>query len=211
MRVDADQRIAGFPAVEVRRLMRRAIKEGISLHQIQESLGCSKLVASSVLGKLQHRGFFRSTDGRLEVTVKGGALALATAAKPLLRSGAERLVSELVWRAKLVNADDRWAYRVDRLVLFGSFVKGAERPNDVDVACKLVPRWSGDVQVDAEQHRRELYSGRFRNAVHCMYWPQFEVLRFLKSRSRGLSMHALDDWVLKQDKHKVIFRDGQRE
>ena len=102
-------------------------------------------------------------------------------------------------------------YRVDRLVLFGSFVKGAERPNDVDVACKLVPRWSGDVQVDAEQHRRDLYTGRFRNTVHCMYWTQFEVLRFLKSRSRGLSMHALDDWVLKQDKHKVIFRDGHRE
>ena len=211
MRVDADQRIAGFPAVEVRRLMRKAIKEGVSLRQIQESLGCSKPVASSVLGKLQHRGFLRSTDGRLEVTVKGGALALATAAKPLLRSGAERLVSELVRRAKLVNADDRWAYKVDRLVLFGGFVKGVERPNDVDVACKLVPRWSGDVQADAEQHRRELYNGRFRNTVHCVYWPQFEVLRFLKSRSRGLSMHALDDWVLKQDKRKVIFRDGQRE
>jgi hypothetical protein len=38
------------------------------------------------------------------VTVKGSVLALATAAKPLLRSGAERLVSELVRRAKLVNA-----------------------------------------------------------------------------------------------------------
>src|ERR1700690_3629603 len=108
MRVDADQRIAGFPAVEVRRLMRKAIKEGVSLRQIQESLGCSKPAASSVLGKLQHRGFLRSTDGRLGVPVRGGALALATAAKPLLRSGAERLVSELVRRGQVGHGGGAW-------------------------------------------------------------------------------------------------------
>ncbi len=162
--------------------------------------------ADDVLATLQRAGFVTPVDGRLEVSPKGNALAQATAAKPLLRSKAAQLISELVRRAKLVNADDGWAYMVERLVVFGSFVRGAVRPNDVDIACKLAPRWTGDAQAQAEERRRDLYLGQFRNTIHYLYWPKFEVLRFLKARSRGLSMHELDDWILKH-KHEVIFEE----
>lgn len=207
MRIDGDQKIAGFPAIEIRRLMRDSVSGQTSLRQVRERLSCSKAVANAVLADLQREGFLSSADSRVEVSLKGIALAQATAAKPLLRSGAERLLSELVQRAKLINADDGWAYRVDTLAVFGSFAKGAERPNDVDVACKLVPRWNGEAQREAEQRRREVHISQFRSIVHCVYWPQHEIVRFLKARSRGLSIHAWDDLILKQDKHEVIFRD----
>jgi predicted nucleotidyltransferase len=85
--------------------------------------------------------------------MKGSALAMATAAPPLRRETAERLITQLVERARAVNKDDRWAYRVGRLVVFGSYVRGAERPNDVDVGCETLPRWSGERQQVAEQLR----------------------------------------------------------
>ncbi len=107
---------------------------------------CSEQTANSVLAELQRDGFVVPIGDHLEPSLEGSALAQATAAKPLLRSTAERLVSTVVERAKAINADDDWPYRVTMLVVFGSFVGEAERPNDVDVACKLEPRWEGEAQ-----------------------------------------------------------------
>ena len=117
----------------------------------------------------------------------------------------------MVERAKFSNADDDWEYRVAMLVVFGSFVAGAERPNDVDVACSLKPRWQRAAQDRAEELRRAVCGRRFRNTWECVAWPKLEVLRFLKSRSRGLSVQELDDWILKQENHSIVYCDGQRE
>lgn len=114
-------------------------------------------------------------------------------------------------RAKRINADDDWAYRVACLVVFGSLVNGAERPNDVDVAYRLSPRWHGQTQADAEQRRRDRFGGQFRNFLHSQFWPRLEVVRFLKSRSRGLSIQELDDWILKLENHRIVFQASRRE
>ncbi len=135
MRVDRDQRIANFPAMEIRRLFREIGGALITVPRIQQCLRCSKRVAAVVLADLQREGFVISANGRLEASLKGSALAQATAARPLRRSCAEQLVSELIQRAKIINSDDAWAYRVEMLVVFGSFASGAERPNDVDIGC----------------------------------------------------------------------------
>jgi hypothetical protein len=208
MRIESRQMIAGFPAVQIRRLMRETVGRSISLRWIREVLQCSEQTASRVLVDLQREGLVVSVEDHLEPSLKGSALAQATAGKPLVRSTAERLVSGVVERARLINADDDWAYRVEMLVVFGSFVAGAERPNDVDVACRLQPRWQGQAQGEAEELRRMARDRRFRNTWECVAWPKLEILRFLKSRSRGLSVQELDDWVLKQEKHAIVYRDG---
>jgi predicted nucleotidyltransferase len=202
--------IAGFPAVQIRRLMRETVGRPITLRWVREVLQCSDATANSVLNDLQREDQVVAVNGHLEPSLKGSALAQATAARPLVRSTAELLVSEVVARAKAINADNEWAYRVTMLVVFGSFVGGAERPNDVDVACKLEPRWQGEAQSEAEDERRLFSDRRFRNISECVVWPKLEVLRFLKSRSRGLSIQELNDWVLKQEKHKVVFQDCRR-
>jgi hypothetical protein len=164
--------IAGFPAVQIRRLMRETVGRSISLRWIREVLQCSEPTADGVLADLQREGLVVSVEDHLEPSLKGSALAQATAGKPLVRSTAERLVSGAVERARLINADDDWAYRVEMLVVFGSFVAGAERPNDVDVACRLKPRWQGEAQEEAEELRRAARGRRFRNTWECVAWPK---------------------------------------
>ena len=68
----------------------------------------------------------------------------------------------------------------------------------------------GIPQGEAEELRRAACDRPFRNTCEDVAWPRLEILRFLKSRSRGLSIQELSDWVLKQN-HKVIFRDCRRE
>jgi hypothetical protein len=92
------------------------------------------------------------------------------------------------------------------VVVFGSYVRGVERPNDVDIACELRPRWTGDRQRAQEQLRREIRRERFRNMSEWATWPKLEVIRFLKTRARGLSIHELEDWILQTTDHQVLFK-----
>jgi predicted nucleotidyltransferase len=206
MRIQRDQEILAYPAVKIRQLMRETIRGRMTLQSAQRILKCPASSARRVIRDLEAEGFVESVYGRLEPSTKGRALAMARAGPPLRRETAERLITDIVNRARSVNRDGKWAYRVGTLVIFGSCVRGANRPNDVDIACELVPRFDGEKQRLIEQVRRDARDQDFRNLSQWASWPKVEVFRFLKGRARGLSIHELDDWVLNLKDHRIIFR-----
>lgn len=171
MRIERNQIIAGHPAVEIRRLMRDYLDRPVRIERLANLPACSLLASASTLKALEREGFLERVGNVLKPSLKGSALAQASAAPPLCRSTAERLVSQVVDRATSINSADIFAYRVRTLVIFGSFLTGADRINDVDVACELVPRWNGEEQDEAEQFSRSLHEGRFRNASESAAWP----------------------------------------
>jgi len=86
-------------------------------------------------------------------------------------------------------------FRVTRLELFGSVLAGRDRPSDVDIAYRLEPRWSGDAQHRASRERTvaaRRAGRRFPTLIDEFGWPQTEVLRALRGRSRGLSLSRLE-------------------
>jgi hypothetical protein len=205
MRISSDQKIAGHPAIRVRELMRRAAGGRIRLWDVCQILQCSDTAAARVIKYLEKDGLIVSVEGSMEPSTKGNALAMATAAPPLRRATASRLVADLIKRTRDLNADDTWAYRVRRIVVFGSYVRGSERPNDVDIACELCPRWKSDRQRAEEQVRRRRRGMPFRNVLQWATWPRLEIYRYLRARSRGLSIHELDDWILQDADHRVVY------
>ena len=211
MRIAVDQEIAGFSAVEVRRLMRKALGRPMTVRYIRRVLACPSSDAARVLRHLQEHGFVEEVERRLEPSSKGNALAMATAARPLRRETAELLIAELMARTRTLNADNKLAYRVGKVVVFGSYVRGVERPNDVDIACELRPRWTGSEQLAQEQLRRQTRKQPFRNLTEWASWPRLEVLRFLRARARGLSIHELEGWIIETTDHRVLFEDESRQ
>jgi hypothetical protein len=149
---------------------------------VTQVLGFPEDEARQLLRKFEFEGLVTPTDDHWEATAKGHALAMATAAPPLKRQTAERLLAEVIMRARAINSDSRWAYRVASLVVFGSVVADKDRPNDVDIGCKLVQRFSGKRQQALEEKRRLLKGTRFANVVEWAAWPKLEVLKQLKSR-----------------------------
>jgi hypothetical protein len=166
--------------------------------------GLSIKKAEDFLRELEHEGLITRKEDYWEATAKGHAFAMATAAKPLRKLTAEQLLTEIAGRAQLINSDEKFAFRVHRLVLFGSVLKGADRPNDVDIGCTLVPRFEGERQRLLEDQRRAI-KGRFANISEWAVWPKLEVLKTLKSRSRGLSVQEIGDWTLESMDHRVVF------
>lgn len=207
MRIEKGRKIVGHPALHVRRIMREAARSHLTPQRVQEILGCSDSSARKVMRDLEAEGFVESVKGRVEVAIKGNALAMARTAAPLRCQTAERLIADVVNRAYAVNRDEKWAYRIKTLVLFGSCVRREKRPNDVDVACELAPRFDDERQSLLEQNRRAARGQGFRNLSQWSSWPRMEVFQFLKSRARGLSLHLLDAWVLGLANHRIIFRD----
>lgn len=94
MRIERDQLIAGLPARDVRRLMRDAAGFIIRVRTVTEVLGCSERRALELLKKLQNEGFLAAKEDFWEATERGHALAMATAALPLRRGIAERLIEQ---------------------------------------------------------------------------------------------------------------------
>lgn len=209
MRIEKHQLIAGLPPKEVRRFMREAAGFIIRPRTVVEVLGFSQNDARQLLQKLQSEGLLAVKEDYWLATERGHALAMATAARPLRRVTAQRLMEEVVERARIINVDNEFAYRVQRLVVFGSFLAGAERPNDVDIGCSLAARFGGEKQRVLEDERRKK-KGWFMNTSECAAWPKVEVLKKLKSGSRGLSVQEIGSLGMENIDHRVVFSDDTR-
>src|SRR2546422_6017751 len=124
MRIAAEEKIAGYPALRIRQLMRETAGRSITPRYVREILSCTDSGAARVLNQLARAGFVEAVRGYWEATTKGNALAMATAAAPLRRQTAERLIAGLIDRARVLNGDHTWAFRVRILVVFGSYIRG---------------------------------------------------------------------------------------
>ena len=215
MRIDARSKIAGYPATAVRSLLRHARGFLVGVEFVSRRMSISGSSARALVEGLEREGYLeketiRSGYEGWTVTNKGSTLAQATAAKPVCREKAEARLKEFLDRVRWVNRDPAFAYKVEEVVLFGSMLSSADRVNDVDVAVRLVPREKDHAEWRAHldaRTREALESGRrFPNTMEQAVWPQVEVMRFLKARSRVLSVHTTDDGVLKTAEKKVIFR-----
>jgi hypothetical protein len=103
MRITSDQSIAGYPAIAVRNFLRKYVIAGLIPACAQSSLLLSPQDASAFLNKLVDLGLLRESskwNGSpfFDLTDSGVRLAYASAAKPICRITANRLLSEFMER-----------------------------------------------------------------------------------------------------------------
>src|SRR5262245_13936453 len=101
MRIEKYQLIAGLPAKDVRRIMRRVEGRLIRPSYLAVLLGLSESRARGMFDRLQRDGLLAAKEDYWEITSKGQALTMATAAPPLRKPTAERLISGLVKRVRM--------------------------------------------------------------------------------------------------------------
>jgi|SRR5882724_387815 len=207
MQIQASQTIVGQPALKIRRLLRRGYSTAWGIGFVEEVLHVDSKTAKRIIKGLESEGYIEKKDsGRhgdyWENTVKGNALAMATAAKSVKRARAEQKLQEFLERVKHVKYDDYFLYKVEKVILFGSFLTMKESVNDVDLAIKLVPKIRNHEEfkkLSRQRIRQAQEKGRtFSNLVDELFWPQTEVRCYLKSRSRIISLQDTDDGVLER-------------
>jgi predicted nucleotidyltransferase len=216
MYIDPKSQIAGVPALQVRDFLHR--KNGFEWagDAIAASLHLAGSRAEELLSELLRLGYIEpgmTHQGKpfYRRTLSGSTFALASAAHPLTRKTADKKLAEFLDRVRAVNANPDLAYRVHKVLLFGSYLTEQERINDIDVAVELVFRETERSKREAALDARvqvAIQAGRqFVDYMHQLAWPFEEVLLLLKSRSRAISLHLAHDPILEQTESRVIFQD----
>jgi len=132
---------------------------------------------------------------RYVLTIKGNALASASA-KPIRRSTAERLVSNLLQRVEKVNGDPNLLHWVDEVVVFGSFLTESEMLGDIDLALAYTCRIDdvndyNELRI-ARVKEAEANGRTFKTFFDLLSWPAREIQLRLRNRSSSLSLHYLE-------------------
>lgn len=220
MYLDPKSTIAGMPALSIRQLLNK--HDIISLSLIVERFNISERIAGIVLTGLLDEGYVElnecySKHGEVcyHPTLKGCSLALASAAKPVTRKTAEKKIEEFLQRVEEVNKNEYYLYRVDKVVVFGSYLSDQERINDIDVVAVLKRKGDDLDKFRAETMKRandaEANGRKFSGANSKRYYTYEEVNLFLKSRSRTISLHSRLDYILKLVDWKTIYPVGGQE
>ncbi|MFI6362278.1 nucleotidyltransferase domain-containing protein [Nocardia sp. NPDC050630] len=151
-----------------------------------------ELVRLKYLEKRSERIFNSINEDQYCMTVLGGAFANASAARPVKRATAEKVLAEFMDRVRTVNADPYSVWTVQKVVLFGSMLNELkETVGDVDLA--VLYRNHHDRRDDAEQTGHLKYKDWTMTPVDPAGQYKFEadIKRFLRSRSRTLSVGSL--------------------
>ena len=122
------------------------------------------------------------------------------AAKKVLnisRKTADRIVSEVVERAKVINASPypKFMYFVKKIAVFGSYLTDKEKLGDVDIAVLLERKeecergnWEDDADECIRIHNKNVY-----NFFQVMSFPEKIVYQTLRNKSKSLSIHQYDE------------------
>ena len=196
MRLDWNERIAGFTMMEVRDAVRRLAND-TQAPTVASVLGIAPDAAAALVAELFNRGWIEDAGrGYVRTTVAGNAVAQAKKLKPISRAQADKLFEAVVTAASEVNDDERYAHSVTKLGVFGSYLGHAEELGDLDIACELAPRWqtgdASDYNRVCARSNAAFPPTRRLGALELLLWPEQVVRAKLKVNSR-VSLHALQE------------------
>lgn len=215
MRINPAEKIAGQSPLLIRKLLRYFRGDEWNILHAESVMGISSHAAKKVIKELEARGYITKIPPRKNVkrvwwknTALGNRFAVAPASKPVTRATAEKRLEELIERVRVVRDNPYYLYRVERVTLFGSILSDKLLLGDVDVAIRLVhkePDQTKASELDNERRRKASAEGRrFNNNLDYLLWPEHEVILFLKSRSRVLSLCLENEGFLKKCQTRLL-------
>jgi len=222
MRIKPDEVVAGFPAREIREVLRQSV-DCLSARHAMKILGIKTEQGIQLLARLEKGGFLEKNpalpnsddEQSWKRTVKGGALANALFSTPVSRQSAEKRMREFLDRVQQVNCSSRFLYRVRKVVVFGSFLSDAPFVGDLDLAVDLCPKEKDSRKhselIRARANEAASCGRRFRIYVEALRFAEQEVIMFLKARSRILQLTRCDDGVLTITESRVIYESPEQD
>jgi predicted nucleotidyltransferase len=218
MRIDPEGTVAGYPALIVRRALRKLRQlSDWAATDLEGAAGLPPGQGRQCAARLRRAGLIESGGrGVWTVTQAGCTFAAATAAKRLTRATAERALAEFLERVARVNDDRYFLGKVTRVVLFGSMLNPEmDRPSDIDLAIEVVAKET-DFESFTRQNRERAeelatLGHRFRNPLEVVACWYQEVFRFLKGRSRAISLadYKVEKALVLAVPHRMLLGDDE--
>jgi hypothetical protein len=219
--------IAGIPARIVRDAMRRACQRDAFTHDLfVEECKVTEHRAREIIKALVAGNFIevakrprwadRERRQWYKATAEGLRLSNATGLRRMPRSKADAMLADFLKRVQQVNTHPEYIYCVSTVIVSGSYARDENTLGDLDIFYGLGARFADSDRDGARQDRIDAAKQkgrRFSNIVEELYWDQREVDLHLKARTRGLSLHRLDEFfTMEKDErfaYKVLLGDAK--
>jgi predicted nucleotidyltransferase len=217
MRIDPKAKVGGYPTLVVRKLVRRLNSRLTwDLETVQRMLSVGPGEARGLVKALEAAGLAKGNRGRgprtWTTTQLAQSFGSATAATAITRQTAAAALARFLERVDRVNSDDYFLAQVTRVILFGSYLRAeVNRLGDVDVAVELQPKEADRSRLRELNYRRaaewERNGHRFSRVLDRESWWQMETFRFLKDRSRSISLvdYQTEKAFVDQVPHRILF------
>jgi len=145
-----------------------------------------------------------------QLTSKGQTLCAARSVPPMNKEKADKIFNEFMQRVEEINNNDYYLCKVEKILLFGSYLNSENDDyGDIDIAFELKRKIDNfdEFEKAKKKHIRELEQNgkHFSDFMDEMFYPEKEVKLKLKNKCRYISLHPIDDWVLKTAKYKQVY------
>jgi predicted nucleotidyltransferase len=191
--VPSTTRILGRPLSEVRRVLRLDAGEGFDLEAARQRIAGDNYAVRRFLADLVTDGWLiQERADHWKVTAKAKELQSESRGR-LTRVKADGLVGELLARVRTINQDSKYAFKIDSVVLFGSYLSNRDRIGDVDVAIALRPRLQKKEAQEALEEAARARGPRSRNIVDDLFRPRREVQQAVKAKSSWLDVREISE------------------
>jgi len=144
MRLNRGDRMAGVGGLQLRRYFQRFGSEQVNYATVMDELSVPKRQAEKLLTKLLQLEMISRCEFQhdkkmvsYQTTIRGNALGMAKAGKPVTRACAEEVLYKFLDRVRVLNGRQELAHSVESVVVFGSYLSDAKRLNDLDIAVEL--------------------------------------------------------------------------
>jgi hypothetical protein len=214
--VDPTERVAGYPVLVVRDALRHLRMENLDARswglEIVPRLVFTHTDADELRRALVAEGYIvdpadPEEDPTLRLAPAGERLIAARGTPLVPRRKAAAAIDGLLARARALNDDDGWPYRVVRVLLFGGYLTGTEPfVGDVDVGVELDFRWA-----DRDRQEREEWAFsqarrlRFDNLAQLVTYPREAAKAFLRGKGPVLDVSEASTVVGRGFPHLVVF------
>lgn len=132
---------------------------------------------------------------RVEDEINGVDPAKVKKNARITQKGGQEILAKFLQRADEANRQP-FAFSVGAIILFGSLDRNDKtHAGDIDVAVEFIPKATGEEQKRLAKSRQDaaIEAGRnLRDIFTYHRWPREEVAKFLRKRSRGISLADLD-------------------
>jgi predicted transcriptional regulator/predicted nucleotidyltransferase len=211
MRIKRNEKIANIPIVKIRDYFEEIRTVGIIKADLGRYFNLNAKNTNLLINGLLQDGLIEQAQKEeYQLTMKGQALCAARSVSPMNKEKADKIFNEFMQRVDEINNNDYYLYKIEKLLLFGSYLNSDNKDyGDIDIAFKLKRKIDNfDEHEKARKKRiREMEENgkRFSGFMDELFFPEKEVILKLKNRCQYISLHQIEDEILKYSKYKQIY------
>lgn len=211
MRLTRKQTICNIPILKIRDYFDHIRPAKIKRDMLSENFELSEEQAEELIQTLLSEGYIEPAGKEeYQLTIKGHALCVARYTSPLNKAKADKLFKEFMERVEEINTNDYYLYKVSKIVLFGSYIDPEKTDySDIDIAFELTPKTKDPKEFERLNDLRiaeaEQAGKTFGSFFDQLGYTEKVVILKLKNKSRYISLHRMEDAILKITKTKQVY------